>query len=58
MVEPQDPNRLHAMIGKQQEAVLAITELNQDLPQEFQNEARKSLNALQGFRAEINNDLN
>ena len=35
MVEPQDPNRLHAMIGKQQEAVLAITELNQDLPQEF-----------------------
>ena len=46
------------MLDKQQEAVYAITKLNQDLPQEYQNEALLSLQALQAFRKEINQDLN
>jgi len=46
------------MLDKQQEAVSAITKLNQDLPQEYQNEALLSLQALQAFRKEINQDLN
>ena len=36
---------------------MAITQMNQDLPQEFQNEAKKSLNSLQNFRGEISKDL-
>ena len=40
------------------EAVMAIAEMNQTLPQEFEEEAKNSLDALVNFRAEINNDLN
>ena len=58
MVEPQDPNRYHEMMNKQTEAVIAIAEMNETLPQEFEEEARNSLDALISFRAEIDADLN
>ena len=44
-------------MNKQTEAVLAIAEMNQTLPQEFEEEAKNSLEALVSFRAEINSDL-
>ncbi len=46
------------MMNKQQEAVLAIAQMNEALPQEFKEEAQKSLDELVTFRAEINDDLN
>lgn len=58
MVEPQDPNRYHQMMNEQQKAVLAIAKMNQSLPEEFQEEAQKSLDELLKFRAEIDADLN
>jgi len=58
MVEPQDSNRYHQMMQKQQEAVLAIANMNQNLPQEYKEEAQQSLDELVSFRAEIDKDLN
>lgn len=57
MVEPQDPNRFHSMISKQEEAQLAIAKMNMSLPQEFNEEARDSLNALVDFKKEVKQDL-
>ena len=57
MVEPQDPNRYHDMMNKQTEAVLAIAQMNQRLPEEFHNEAKESLNSLVKFRNDINKDM-
>ena len=57
MVEPQDPNRYQQMMSRQTEAVLAIAEMNQSLPQEFEDEAKNSLSALVEFRKEIYEDL-
>lgn len=57
MVEPQDPNRYHSMMNKQEEAVLAIAQLNESLPAEFNEEAKNSLEALVVFRAELKTDI-
>ena len=57
MVEPQDPSRYHQMMSKQTEAVVSIAKMNQTLPQEFEQEAKSSLDALVDFRAEIDADL-
>lgn len=46
------------MMNKQQEAVFAIAQMNEALPEEFKEEAQKSLDELVTFRAEINDDLN
>ena len=46
------------MMNKQTEAVIAIAEMNETLPAEFELEAKNSLDALVSFRAEINADLN
>lgn len=45
------------MINKQQETVMAIAEINESLPKEFEEEAHKSLNDLTSFRAEIDADM-
>ena len=45
------------MMSRQTEAVLAIAEMNQSLPQEFEDEAKNSLSALVEFRKEIYEDL-
>ena len=44
-------------MSRQTEAVLAIAEMNQSLPQEFEDEAKNSLSALVEFRKEIYEDL-
>ena len=46
------------MMSKQTEAVLAIATMNETLPQEFEEEAKQSLEQLIKFRQEIEQDLN
>ena len=57
MVEPQDPHRYQTMMEKQTEATDAIAKMNQKLPEEFRQQAQKSLNELVDFRAELAVDL-
>ena len=45
-------------MSKQTEAVLAIATMNETLPQEFEEEAKQSLEQLIKFRQEIEQDLN